>query len=412
MRVLERLLGGEASPPAIQQMSGDAFLALDRALAEEYAGWTRPPPPPAGTFRACVPYTPGYSDWEFRAALMFAHAVVIPDPIDGFFLDRGGFAVVAGYAMARRRAGGETNAEPARQELLGELFAGDNPEALKVARQQLQQAVEFLNAWRPALEAGFIDLVPLRTALNQAVRLISHEPTESLALPMVIGRATRGGLEGREQALQEFEEYRSEWPMANIRFTHAVQSTSQFVATNPFEWEYLCAALQGAAGGLQDRAMSDSRAIAALGSLISVDVPLLTVDAERAIRIREDADEFHAWQQSLSSTVRRIPIEASPGSPDFVGAATNVLRDELEPAARQLAKASWHRRVRDAAPKELVTLSLGAAGIAGLSQVATIGAAAFATPAIAVAARLAAVAIFPGASEGDSAVLAHLIRRS
>lgn len=109
---------------------------------------------------------------------------------------------------------------------------------------------------------------------------------------MAFGRATTGPPGSQGSGLQVYNEYRNEWPTANIRFTHAVQSTSQFVATNPFEWEYLCAALTDVAAGLRDRAMSDSRSIAALGSLISVDVPLLSVDADRAVKIRKGADDF------------------------------------------------------------------------------------------------------------------------
>lgn len=416
LKALETVVGREPSVASAATMSLEDFLELDRCLGEAFRVWS-PPPREATTFRAFVPFTPGYDDWSWQAALVFAHEVVIPDPIDGVFMDRGGLAFTvglrAGLEHLQDRQLSDEEVEIERRDLLRE--AASTAEGLGVLRRQLGAALKFMEDWREPLRRGVVITTPLRTTLGTLTKtahltIARHGfPGEGKGLlPAAIGEVPVDGLDRSLVALQEM---RDTWPQANVRFASAQQSGSQFLATNVFEWHYVCTQLQLASAMVSDRAAVDMKAILAL-SAIGADLPAMRgLDAATALSIRSDFDEMSDWQTGLRGVIRRIPLEAMPGTIEFADVASSVLREELAPRIRRLETPLWTRRLKKNATQEAVAVSFSAAGLAGLTTFLSVSPVAFATLPLYALVRLAVSAIFNEPVSGESTVLVRLVRR-
>jgi len=407
-RILGDVLGGDVSHDAIRAMSADDFLELDRRLDQLYRCWS-PSPPPVDSFRAFVPMGLPGETWAFEAALLFANSVTVPDPIDCvFFGGVEGVALVAGIGLSLEQGGEYSDAalDAARVDLLTRLATSD--EGLSALRSRLLEAVVFLEVWHDALEVGILHLTPLRTTVGVGMKVAHLATKREGLLPEAFGQFLED--ESSDPGLSVYHEIRDAWPLANLRFAHAQQSRSRLVATDPYEWHYLQESLKTAAGPVErDRDLVDGKVVVGLAAAISELTVPISMDPFKALEIRRASDEFQEWQAGLRVTIRRMPAEATPGTRDFEGAAANVLEEELGPRIQAIEGSKPFQRLIAAAPRELVTLSLGAAGIAGLGEVTSVSPASFAAPPILTVARLAAGAAF-GAAGADSTVLARLIK--
>lgn len=424
--VLENALDGDLSPGRIESLSMTEVRTIREVVLEFYDAWA-PYPAETGLLRvhlggwvATNAGQGGTARDLLHAALLYAHQVVIHDPVAAYFEPRRrrlrAFPAVEGLGL-------NVDASAAQLERTGgyESF----PDNLEGHRSNLARGVVSLAELTPLIREGVVVPIPhLKLTLQReqkiwtGVRHLLHDddylkllrnPIDRPALSFDTGTKVQFLTDPRTSSDAKIQEFGDSAYYLARTLAMAEASYAAYMPPSATEWALYEQRIRRLPTDLSRRTRLD---LTVAPALVSSDLVYFQGLSNRdLLAIREDEESFEHWRASLRRATRQISELPSEGE-DFAAEARDVLTDHLDEAAGEVRQATSRRSAlkRNLRPTG-VSLSTGAAGVGG-AAVTGGGPAGLAAVGVSGMLKWLADSLLSPSLGGTKAVLAHLIQPS
>jgi hypothetical protein len=419
--VLENALDGDVSDEHVRRLSMAQIASLREVVLEFYDAWA-PYPAEDGLLRVhlggwvAAITSEGIPRDLLHAALIYAHEVVVHDP-------------VAAYFEPRRRSlqifepvrGLDINSNASSIQIERTSGYESFPDNLDAHHSHLAVAIPRLAALAPLIRNGIVLPIPhLKLTLQRQPRIwtaVRHllrdedyqarvnDPVDRPALTQDEGPIVRILTRPRTMADAAVQQYGDAAYYLSRSIAMAEASYASYLPPSATEWAIYEQRLQQL-GTVLERAHKLDLTVAP--ALVQSNLPYFTgLSAADVLAARRDEESFEHWRASLRKASRDINALPSDGEA-FVSEAKDVLQDHLAETADEVRSATSRSATlkRNLRPMAL-TLSTGAAGIAGAAALGG-GPAAFGALTITGMLKWLAGSLAAPNLSGSKAVLAHL----
>lgn len=376
--VLENTLDGELTTERVNRMSSTEMADLFDAVNLFYEEW-RPAPPADDLLRVHLggwvarTANQGLARDLLDSALLYAHQVVIYDPIAAYFEPN---RTRLRQLPNIQGAGIDVDAAAINLEAKGGyVYFTDNLEA---HRSHVGIAVEQITALAPLIRENVAVPVPhLRLTLKRqeqiftAIRYLLRDPDYLALLEAPVDRPVLTQDDGpkvqilvprprtkHDKLLQDHGDA-AYYLARTLALAEAAQSS--YLPPSGTEWAIYEQRLQR----LGERLGSKHRELYVAPAIVASELPFLSgLPPKSLIAARRQADGFEHWRAALRKATRQVRSIPAEGT-QFVDEASRVLRDELNEVAEEVQLLT--RRSKTLARslrQQSLTMSTGAAGVA------------------------------------------------
>lgn len=420
--VLENALDGDLTKQRAESLDLQAVESLRAVVLQFYDSWV-PRPPAKNSFRVHLggwvasAASGGTAKDLLQAATLYAHQVVIYDPVAAYFEPRR-----PNLRTFRPVQGQGLNSEASAVHIESTGGFQVDPPNLEQHRSSLAIAIPQVATLAPLIKTGVVLPVPhLKLALQRQEKIwtavrhlladddfreIVDSPIDRPALTWDRGIRPQFLTHPRRRVDALIQQYGDAAYYLARSIAVADAAYASYLPPSATEWAIYEQRLARMGEALGRRKRIDLTVAPALSqSKLPYFCGLSDLDIVGA---RSDDESFEKWRASLRSATRAI-TSLPANSESFAEEAREVLEDSLGPAADEVRRMTSRSATlkRNLRPLGL-TMATGAAGAGGE---VVLGGAASAAVAVGVTGMLGWLAdsLFPPSLSGSNAVLAHLI---